>query len=320
MVGPAGLIATEFCAPDLQAALNDWLRWLRSEKRVSPHTLAAYQRDVARFLGFLFEHRGDRPSLADIAGLKVGDFRGYLAARQRDGLAASSRARGLSAVKSLLRYLDRNDLAENSTLDSMHRPKVPKSLPRPLTVPDAVRAVEEVETLSEEPWVQARDAAVLSLLYGCGLRISEALSLNRRDVPNDGSLRIVGKGNKERLVPVLPVVGEAIKAYLQLCPFAGGADDPLFYGVRGKRLGSRAVQARMQTLRSALGLPATATPHALRHSFATHLLGGSGDLRTIQELLGHASLSTTQRYTQVDEARLLEVYRKTHPKAVKRSR
>lgn len=317
MAGSAGLIATEFLAPDLQAALDDWLRWLRSEKRVSQHTLSAYQRDVMGFLGFLFQHHDARPSLATIAGLKVTDFRAYLAARQREGLAASSRARGLSAVKSLLRYLDRNDLAENAALDSMRRPKVPKTLPRPLTVPDAVRAVEEVETLAEEPWVQARDAAVLALLYGCGLRISEALSLNRGDVPNDGSLRIVGKGNKERLVPVLPVVREAIDAYLKLCPFAGEADAPLFYGVRGRRLGPRAIQARMQTLRSALGLPASATPHALRHSFATHLLGGSGDLRTIQELLGHASLSTTQRYTDVDEARLLDVYRKTHPKAVR---
>ena len=317
MAGPASLNATRLCAPDLQAALDDWLRWLRSEKRVSPHTLSAYQRDVARFLGFLSEHGGERPGLTAITALKVSDFRSYLAARQRDGLSASSRARGLSAVKSLLRFLNRNDLAENTAFDSLVRPKVPKSLPRPLTVPDAVRAVEEVVTLAEEPWVQARDAAVLCLLYGCGLRISEALSLNRHDVPREGPLRILGKGNKERLVPVLPVVRQAVDAYLSLCPFPAEADAPLFFGVRGKRLGPRVIQARMQQLRSALGLPASATPHALRHSFATHLLGGSGDLRTIQELLGHASLSTTQRYTDVDSARLLEIYRKTHPKAVK---
>jgi integrase/recombinase XerC len=317
MAGPAELSFEALCAPALAAALDDWLLWLRAEKRMSQHTIAAYRRDVARFLGFLGEHRGDRPDLRDLRELKVADFRSYLAARQRDGLQASSRARALSAVKSLFRYLDRNGLAENTAIDILNRPKVPRSIPRPLTVPDAVRALEEVETIADEPWVQARDTAVLTLLYGCGLRISEALALNRGDVGENDSLRIQGKGNKERMVPALPVVREAIAAYLALCPFPGSKDAPLFLGVRGRRLGPRAVQARMQHLRAALGLPATATPHALRHSFATHLLSSGGDLRSIQELLGHASLATTQRYTEVDSDHLLSVYRRAHPKAMK---
>ena len=315
MAGPASLIPPGLSAPALAAALEQWLRWLRSEKRVSAHTLDAYQRDVAGFLGFLTQHRGQAPDLPDIAALGVSDFRSYLAARSREGLKASSRARALSAVRSLLRYLGRNGLAECTAIDALSRLKVPSSVPRPLTVPDAVRVVEEIETMAEEPWIQARDAAVLALLYGCGLRISEALALNRGEAPTGESLRVLGKGNKERLVPVLPAVREAVASYLRICPFAGDADTPLFYGVRGKRLGPRAIQAQMQKLRSALGLPATATPHALRHSFATHLLGGSGDLRTIQELLGHASLSTTQRYTAVDSAHLMDIYRKSHPKA-----
>ena len=306
-------------APALAAALDDWLRWLASERRMSAHTVAAYRRDVSRFLGFLQVHGGGLPDLHDLATLKVADFRSYLAKRQRDGLQASSRARGLSAVKSLFRFLERNGLVENSALANLNSPKVARPLPRPLAVSDAVRALEETATIDGEPWVLARDAAVLTLLYGCGLRISEALALDRRDVPDGDSLRVLGKGGKERLVPVLPVVREAIAAYLELCPFAGDAAAPLFVGVRGRRLGPRAIQARMQQLRSALGLPASATPHALRHSFATHLLGSGGDLRSIQELLGHASLSTTQRYTQVDSAHLLDVYRRAHPKALKRA-
>ena len=301
--------------PDAAAAVEDFLDWLRDERRSSAHTVSAYARDLASFFGFLADHLGGPAGLDALGVLRASDFRGYLAKRRNDGLTNASIARTLSVIRSFFRHLERSGALHNPALAAVRSPKLAHAVPKPLSVTAASAVRDEVGLLSEEPWVAARDAAVLTMLYGCGLRISEALSLERRDAPSGPSLIVTGKGRKQRLVPVLPVVREAIEEYLALCPYELPPDGPLFVGVRGKRLNPGIVQAAMRQVRAALGLPETATPHALRHSFATHLLGAGGDLRTIQELLGHASLSTTQRYTEVDTERLLSVYRDAHPRA-----
>lgn len=313
---PAGIIA----AGDLAAAIAAWQRWLRHERRASPHTLAAYRRDLGDFLGFLTGHIGQPAALADLSRLTRADFRAWLARRAMAGLQGASTARGLSVIRGFFRYLARHRLAANDALVAVRTPKRPRSVPKALTQDEAAQAVEAVGDLNADSWIGKRDVAILILLYGCGLRISEALSLTRGDAPRvtggaTQNLTITGKGRKQRVVPVLPVVSEAMADYVASCPFGGGPDDPLFLGARGGPLNPRLVQLQMQRLRPRLGLPETATPHALRHSFATHLLAGGGDLRTIQELLGHASLSTTQRYTEVDAAALLAVYGKAHPRA-----
>jgi integrase/recombinase XerC len=297
------------------AAVASWRAWLANERRASPHTLSAYGRDLRDFLAVLARHRGGPPGLADLAALSLGDFRAFLAHRARDGLSVSSRARSLATVRGFFRFLERNGLVANAAIRLVRTPKLARSLPKALAVGEALASVETVVDLSDEPWVARRDRALLLLLYGCGLRIGEALGLNRRDAPVGDSLVVTGKGSKQRLVPILPIVGEAISDYLAACPYPGDGDTPLFVGVRGGRLDPAVVQRQMRRLRAALGLPETATPHALRHSFATHLLADGGDLRTIQELLGHASLSTTQRYTDVDTVRLAAVHRKSHPRA-----
>jgi integrase/recombinase XerC len=239
-----------------------------------------------------------------------------MAERRREGAGARTLGRGLAGIRSFLRHLQREGLANAAGAAATRAPKQPKSLPKPLSARDASRVVDSDLQLSEEPWIAARDAAVLTLLYGCGLRISEALSLTRNDLPRDGeTLRITGKGGKTRIVPLLPVARRAIDAYLGLAPYAPAMDAPMFRGARGGPLQPAIVQKAMRALRSSLDLPDTATPHALRHSFATHLLAGGGDLRTIQELLGHASLSTTQVYTGVDSSRLLDIYDRAHPRA-----
>ena len=299
-------------------AIDDWLDWLSHEKRCSAHTIDAYCLDLVRFLDFLRDHLGYVPGLKDLGHLKVTDFRSYLAFRAGEGLSRTSTARALSSLRNLFRFLERRGFACNAAIGSIRTPKVPRSVPRALDTQEALDVVATAGDLAEEPWIGKRDTAVTTLLYGCGLRISEALGLNRKDVENlrsNGVLRITGKGEKERLVPVLAVVTEAIEAYLAACPYGLDGGAPLFVGARGKRLNPSIVQKHMRQLRALLGLPDTATPHALRHSFATHLLGGGGDLRTIQELLGHASLSTTQRYTEVDAGRLTAVYRDSHPRA-----
>ena len=308
-------------AADLAAALRAWLGRLADERQLSAHTIAAYRRDLGDFLGFLAEHRGAAPDLSTLAGLTVRDLRAWLARRAGDGYARTSTARALSALRVFFRHLEREGVPVSSALALVRAPRIPRGVPRPLSEGQA-KAVVDLERRSggaPPDWVARRDAAVLLLLYGCGLRIGEALSLDRGDAPPaDGglhSLMITGKGRKQRLVPVLPVVAEAIADYLAACPHSSGPGDPLFVGVRGRRLQPRPVQQTMARLRGALGLPASATPHALRHSFATHLLGRGGDLRTIQELLGHASLSTTQRYTEVDEAGLMAAYSAAHPRA-----
>lgn len=316
MAEPARVIGFPAKA-DLQAAIADWQAWLAHEKRASPHTLDAYQRDLLRFLRFLAEHRGGLPALIDLKDLRTADFRAWLATLSAEGLSRTSTARALSVVRGFFRRLAREGLVENTALATLRTPKIPRSVPKALAADEAVEAIAMAEDLAEEPWIGKRDAAVLSLLYGCGLRIGEALSLTRENAPRPGQevLSVTGKGNKQRHVPLLPVVTEAIQDYLKACPFALKPLDPLFVGARGKALGARRIQDRLADLRAALGLPATATPHALRHSFATHLLAGGGDLRAIQELLGHASLSTTQRYTEVDVAGLMSVYERAHPRA-----
>ncbi len=303
---------------DVRAAIGDWLSWLAHEKRVSDHTYAAYARDLAAFLAFMTEHLGATPDFTALTGLAVADFRSYLARRTSAGIARSSIARGMSVLRSFFRFLDRAGHVHNPAVRAVRSPRLPQAVPRPLAPDEALDVIREVASLSDKPWIAKRDVALFTLLYGCGLRIAEALGLDRRDIPLDDSGRdimvITGKGGKQRIVPMLPIVISSIDDYLAVCPFKGG-DRPLFLGARGGRLNPGVVQRQMRRLRAALGLPETATPHALRHSFATHLLGAGGDLRSIQELLGHESLSTTQRYTKIDAERLLKVYDAAHPRA-----
>ncbi len=303
-------------APDLLQHRVEWLDNLARERRLSANTLEAYERDTRQFLRFLTGHLGGPPRVADIHTLRPADLRAFLAARRRQGSGARSLGRHLAGLRSFLRYLERQGLINAAAAGAVRAPRQPKSLPKPLSDRQALAVVGQEAQLQEEPWIAARDAAVLTLLYGCGLRISEALALTAGDLEaGTSSLRVTGKGGKIRIVPLLPVVVEAVTAYRKLCPYTPAPDQPLFRGARGGPLQPAIIQRGMQKLRGALGLPDTATPHALRHSFATHLLAGGGDLRTIQELLGHASLSTTQVYTGVDTLRLLEVYDRAHPRA-----
>ena len=302
--------------PAVIAVIDDWRAWLAHERRISGHTLDGYGRDLRKFLQFITGHLGYPPGLQDLEALKPRDFRGYLASRHAEGLARSSTARAMSTLRNFFRFMERRGVVENAAIGAIKTPKVPHSVPKALTMEDALTTVITVGDLSDEPWIGKRDTAVMLLLYGCGLRIGEALGLDRGQAPEDeDSIVVTGKGDKQRLVPVLPVVGSAIRDYVEACPFDLAPDGPLFVGKRGKRLQARVIQRQMGILRARLGLPKTATPHALRHSFATHLLAGGGDLRTIQELLGHASLSTTQRYTEVDAGRLKAVYDDAHPRA-----
>jgi len=290
--------------------VNRWLEYLTSEKRVSPHTLTAYGSDFGDFISFLADYKGGTIGRRTLAGLEVRDFRAFLASLRGDNLSARSVARALSSIRNFYRFLARTEGIENDAIKAVQGPKLPHRVPRPLTEEAARSVMETVGEFEEESWIGARNTAVVALLYGCGLRIAEALSLNGGDIPSGDTMRVTGKRNKERIVPVLPAVRQAIEAYKAECPFAITADGPLFVGKRGKRLSPRTIQAAMQKVRIALGLPESATPHALRHSFATHLLSRGGDLRTIQELLGHADLKATQVYTEVDSARLKDVYDK----------
>ncbi|MGO4564567.1 tyrosine recombinase XerC [Rhizobium sp. 2YAF20] len=300
----------------LMAERQRWLDGLSNERRLSRHTLDAYERDTRQFLAFLTGHLASPTTIKDIQELRPADFRAFLSARRRDGAGARSLGRNLAGLRSLLRYLEKKGLVNAAGAAAVRSPKQPKSLPKPLSDNQAINVVSNEAQLHDEPWIAARDAAVLTMLYGCGLRISEALDLLAADLrPAATSLRVTGKGNKTRIVPLLPVVVEAVETYRELCPYHLDPERPLFRGARGGKLQAGIIQRGMQKLRSAFNLPDTATPHALRHSFATHLLAGGGDLRTIQELLGHASLSTTQVYTGVDASRLLEVYDRAHPRA-----
>jgi len=302
-------------AKGLAGALADWLAYLSEERRAARHTVAAYRRDMEAFLAFLALHLGGPVKLSDLAGLRPADFRAWLAHRAARGSARTSSARALSAVRAFFRFLERSGRLKNAALATVRTPKLPHPLPKPLSQEEAQEATTRIGDVASQPWTALRDAALVTLLYGCGLRIDEALALNRRDAPLEDALRVTGKGNKERVVPVLPAVADAVAKYLAACPYRLTRDDPLFVGARGKRLQAGVVQRQLRKLRRYLGLPETATPHALRHSFATHLLSDGGDLRAIQELLGHASLSTTQRYTAVDKAGLMKVYARAHPRA-----
>jgi len=309
-----------FAAADVAAQLVRWLAHLGAERRMSALTVDAYRGDVARFLAFLAEHLGGPPSLAALARIEVRDVRAFMAARRAEGISSRSLMRALAAARSFARFLERNGKGKVGALAAVRSPKIPRTLPKPLGIA-AAKSVTDAEVRAgenREPWILARDAAVLALLYGSGLRISEALGLKRNDVPAPGkgdTIVVTGKGNKTRMVPVLPHVLELVAEYAALYPGALAPDGALFRGARGGPLSPRIVQLTMERLRGALSLPDSATPHALRHSFATHLLARGGDLRAIQELLGHASLSTTQIYTAVDAERLIEVYRSAHPRA-----
>lgn len=298
-------------------AARAFLEWLAKEKRASPLTVEAYGTDIAGFVGFLAGHLGGEPDLTALGALKQADVRAWLASMVNDGSVAATRARHLSAVRSFFKFLSRHMGVENPAIGLVATPRVRRGLPRALPPPQALGVAEDIGELSDVAWVQARDQALFTLLYGCGLRIAEALALNVRDAPLPGSdamLRVTGKGAKERIVPVLPAVRDAMQTLVTLHP-GRQPDSPLFLGLRGKRLDPAIAQRTMRAYRHQNGLPEHATPHALRHSFATHLLAGGADLRSIQDLLGHASLSTTQRYTSVDEVKLMEVWRKAHPRA-----
>jgi len=310
-----------YAGPDASPEIGAWLHYLVTEKRVAEKTVEAYTRDIEQFLEFLFSHLSGAPGLKDLAQLDPRDFRAFLANRRRDGASNRTVARNLSAIRSLFRFLEKKGTLTNPGLSAIRSPKISHSVPKPLSVEAAKRLASPDQLIAgagEQKWILARDTAVLTLLYGCGLRISEALGLLLREAPikpEHQVLVITGKGGKMRQVPVLPVTREAITKYLELCPHVLAPEGPLFVGMRGKRLSPRIIQLMIARLRGALALPHTATPHALRHSFATHLLSAGGDLRAVQELLGHASLSTTQIYTEVDTEHLLKQYNKAHPRA-----
>jgi integrase/recombinase XerC len=304
----------------LAVEMARWLSHLRAERRLSPKTLEAYARDLRQCLDFLCSHLGERITLSRFAALEATDIRAFMAMRRADEIAGRSLMRALAGLRSFGRFLEREGKGRVGALSAIRAPKVAKSLPKPLQMAAAKRLTDADERAGEtrEAWILARDAAVMALLYGSGLRISEALSLKRRDVPRPGEgdvLVVTGKGNKTRMTPVLRNVLQLIDDYAAMCPYALMPEKPIFVGARGGPLSPRIIQLAMERLRGALGLPDSATPHALRHSFATHLLSRGGDLRAIQELLGHASLSTTQVYTGIDSERLLEVYRSAHPRA-----
>lgn len=303
--------------PGLAKAVERWRRHLASERRLADKTVSAYSRDVEQFLRFLTGHLGNPPTLADMGALTTTDIRAFLAARRNDGAGSRTLARGIAGIRSFVSFLERDGHANGAALRAIRPPRAKRTLPKPLTASAALETIDVDNALDAEPWIAARNAAILALLYGSGLRISEALAVKRGEAPlgDNDALRVRGKGSKERIVPVLPAVAAAIADYLRQCPYNPGHGGPLFVGARGGPLNPRMVQRAMEKLRGALGLPPTATPHALRHSFATHLLANGGDLRAIQELLGHASLSTTQIYTGVDSERLMAAYDKAHPRA-----
>lgn len=315
---PASLPEAEALAPASQEAdtlAQRWLAALTHERRASPHTLTAYGRVARQFIAFMARHSGGAVTAQTLAEADLTDFRAFLANRRADGAGPSTIAHAASSLKAWYRWLARAEGLKNPAIIALQSPKANKPLPRPLAPVEAATVAEAAERPDDEPWIIARDTAVLLLLYGCGLRISEALGLRRSVAPMQDAITVLGKRNKERRVPVLPVVAEAVDAYLAACPYPLPPEGPLFIGARGGPLNPRMVQLTMQRARVSLGLPQSATPHALRHSFATHLLARGADLRAIQELLGHASLSSTQVYTEVDAARILDIYRNAHPRA-----
>ena len=299
---------------NLADVISDWQEWLRHVRRGSEHTLVSYSHDLQHFCAFLSGHLGGRVSVEALARLEAKDIRAWLASRSGD-YESTSTARALSTVKSFYRYLEKQGKLTNAAIFHIRGPKLKKALPKALGVEQSRQALDSIGTQHADAWVNKRDVALLILIYGCGLRISEALSLSYGDIPQGDYVTITGKGNKQRQVPMLPVVKEALGDYVASCPYPFTPATPLFLGKRGKVLDPAIFQLQLRKLRNALNLPESTTPHAFRHSFATHLLAGGGDLRSIQELLGHASLSTTQRYTHVDKTRLMQAYKNAHPRA-----
>jgi len=306
-------------SPYVREAVEDWLAYIGTERQLAAKTSEAYERDVSQFLAFLAVHFNRLPDMPQLLALQARDVRAFLAARRGEGVGSRSLSRTLSALRMFYKFLERRGYGKNDAIRAVALPKLPHSVPKPLTAPKATALVDgaDIASADQPEWIVARDTAVLALLYGSGLRISEALSLKRKDAPIKGRdmLRVTGKGSKTRVVPVLPIAREAVELYLKLCPMRQGSDDPLFVGAQGKQLSPRIIQLRIAKARAVLGLPETATPHALRHSFATHLLGAGADLRSIQELLGHASVSSTQIYTRVESAKLKSAYARSHPRA-----
>ncbi len=305
-------VTLEQCEADFQKILKDWQTWLRVEKNVSKHTFRAYTADMTQFINFLSHHHGNALSIGNISDAKISDFRSWLSRQAVDGAGSRTRARALSSIKNFLNWMDKQGIAHNAAIATVRSPKQGRKLPKALLEVQAFRLLDDMIV---EHWIHQRDKTLFTLLYGCGLRIDEALSLNIEHLPREGFLRVIGKGSKERQVPILKEVEQSLSEYRNDCPFPETSTRPLFLGAKGKRLNQGVAQKAMRDLRGQLNLPDTATPHALRHSFATHLLQNGANLREIQELLGHVSLSTTQRYTDVNFDDLKEIYKKAHPRA-----
>ena len=303
--------------PDLEYEYNNWLNYLSNIKKLSQNSVVSYKNDLSKFFIFFQDYIEKNIGLKEIESIKISEFRSFLTYRRNSEISSNSIARNISALKSFFRFLIKNNKIKESSVFSLKSPKLKKSLPRPINVDLAIQVIKQAEEIEDEKWIGLRNKAILILLYGCGLRISEALSLNYDDVQNEDHILIKGKGEKERIVPMMPYIKKGIENYLEACPKEIISGEALFIGKRFSRLSPRIIQYALEKIRTALSLPETATPHALRHSFATHLLDSGGDLRTIQELLGHSSLSTTQKYTKVETSKLLEIYKKSHPLAKK---
>ena len=303
--------------PDLEYEYNNWLNYLSNIKKLSQNSVISYKNDLSKFFMFFQDYIEKNIGLKEIESIKISEFRSFLTYRRNSEISSNSIARNISALKSFFRFLIKNNKIKESSVFNLKSPKLKKSLPRPINVDLAIQVIKQAEEIEDEKWIGLRNKAILILLYGCGLRISEALSLNYDDVQNEDHILIKGKGEKERIVPMMPYIKKGIENYLEACPKEIISGEALFIGKRFSRLSPRIIQYALEKIRTALSLPETATPHALRHSFATHLLDSGGDLRTIQELLGHSSLSTTQKYTKVETSKLLDIYKKSHPLAKK---
>lgn len=305
------------CSDSLNAERMLWLRYLATEKRVAPKTIDAYERDLRQFFTYLTDYIGHPPGLSHVANLRPMDMRGYLAQRRQQGAGPRTLGRGLAGIRSFVRFLEKKNLASSAGLSATRSPRQPKTLPKPVTPEQALKLTNPTNHMDEEEWIVTRNTAIMCLMYGCGLRIGEVLSLTPSQFsdPRNPTISVTGKGNKTRLVPILPIVRQSVSDYADKCPYHLENLQPLFRGAKGGALQPAIIQKAVRLMRSALSLPHTATPHALRHSFATHLLASGGDLRTIQELLGHASLSTTQTYTGVDTEQLMKTYKAAHPRA-----
>ena len=302
---------------DLEYEYNNWINHLTNIKKLSQNSVISYKNDLSKFLIFFQDYIEKNIGLKEMENIEISEFRSFLTHRRNSEISSNSIARNISALKSFFRFLIKNNKIKESSVFNLKSPKLKKSLPRPINVDLAIQVIKQAEEIEDEKWIGLRNKAILLLLYGCGLRISEALSLNHDDIQNEDHILIKGKGEKERIVPMMPYIKRGIENYLEACPKEIVSGDALFIGKRFSRLSPRIIQYALEKIRTALSLPETATPHALRHSFATHLLDSGGDLRTIQELLGHSSLSTTQKYTKVETSKLLDTYKKSHPLAKK---